>query len=65
MTEERKYAILFAATLLCARKLAEMGSNQPSLATDYPVNTAIEKAKLFWKGSTRNGQPGEAGRNLN
>ena len=24
MTEERKYAILFAATLLCARKLMEL-----------------------------------------
>ncbi len=24
MTEERKYAILFAATLMCARKLMEI-----------------------------------------
>jgi hypothetical protein len=30
MTEERKYAILFAATLLCARKLIEMDSDRPS-----------------------------------
>jgi hypothetical protein len=26
MTEERKYAILFVATLLCARKLIQTGS---------------------------------------
>ena len=29
MTEERKYAILFAATLLCARKLNELDSDKP------------------------------------
>jgi len=28
MTEERKYAILFAAKLLCARKLIEVGFGQ-------------------------------------
>ena len=31
MTEERKYAILFAATLLCARKWMELG-DRPSAA---------------------------------
>jgi len=30
MTEERKYAILFAATLLCARKLNQLDSDRPS-----------------------------------
>jgi hypothetical protein len=33
MTEERKHAILFAATLLCARKLIEsIQSDKPDLA---------------------------------
>jgi len=31
-TEERKYAILFAATLLCARKLLELDEGRPSPA---------------------------------
>ncbi len=47
MTEERKHAILFAATLLCARKLAELDSDKPSPAKVYAVNTAIEKAKFI------------------
>jgi hypothetical protein len=29
MTEERKHAILFAATLLCARKLSNTGDPSP------------------------------------
>ena len=32
MTEDRKYAILFAATLLCARKLMELDLDRPSPA---------------------------------
>ncbi len=47
MTEERKYAILFAATILCARKLAELDSDKPSPAKVYAINTAIEKAKFI------------------
>jgi hypothetical protein len=47
MTEERKFAILFAATLLCARKLAELDSDKPSPAKVYAVNTAIERAKFI------------------
>lgn len=47
MTEERKFAILFAATLLCARKLAELDSDKPSPAKIYAVNTAIERAKFI------------------
>ncbi len=46
MTEERKYAILFAATIPCARKLAELDSDKPSPAKAYALNTAIEKAKF-------------------
>jgi hypothetical protein len=47
MTEERKFAILFAATLLCARKLAELDSDKPSPAKIYAINTAIERAKFI------------------
>jgi hypothetical protein len=47
MTEKRKYAILFAATLLCARKLAELDSDKPSPAKVYAINTAIEKAAFI------------------
>jgi len=46
MTEERKYAILFAATLLCARKLMEMG-DRPSPAKFALVEDAISNAKFI------------------
>jgi hypothetical protein len=32
MTEERKFAILFAATILAARKLINMDPNKPNMA---------------------------------
>jgi hypothetical protein len=32
VTEERKFALLFAATLLCARKLIEMEPDKPNMA---------------------------------
>jgi hypothetical protein len=45
MTEDRKYAILFAATLLCARKLIEtMDSDKPNFAKQYFVDKAIDEA---------------------
>ena len=45
MTEERKYAILFAATLLCARKMIEiMDSDKPNFAKQYFVDKAIDEA---------------------
>lgn len=47
MTEERKFAILFAATLSCVRKLAELDSDKPSPAKIYAINTAIEKAAFI------------------
>jgi hypothetical protein len=44
MTEERKYAILFAATLLCARKLIEsIQSDKPDMSKPYFVDRAIEE----------------------
>jgi hypothetical protein len=45
MTEERKHAILFAATLLCARKLIEtIESDKPNLAKQYFLDKAINEA---------------------
>jgi hypothetical protein len=44
MTEERKYAILFAATLLSARRLIEnIESDKPHLNEEYFIDKAIEK----------------------
>ena len=48
MTEERKHAILFAATLLCARKLIEtIESDKPNLAKQYFVDRAIQEAEFI------------------
>jgi hypothetical protein len=45
MTEERKHAILFAATLLCARKMIEiMDSDKPNFAKQYFVDKAVDEA---------------------
>jgi hypothetical protein len=48
MTEERKHAVLFAATLLCARKMIEiMDSDKPNMAKQYFVDRAIEEAEFI------------------
>ena len=47
MTEERKYAILFAATLLCARKLIELDSDRPGPAKVAAVENAISQAAFI------------------
>ena len=48
MTEERKHAILFAATLLCARKMIEiMDSDKPNFAKQYFVDKAIDEAAFI------------------
>ena len=44
MTEERKFAILFVATILAARKLIDMDPNKPNMAKGYFVDRAIEDA---------------------
>jgi len=45
MTEERKHAILFAATLLCARRLIEsIQSDKPDMSKQYFVDRAVEEA---------------------
>ena len=50
MTEERKHAILFAATLLCARKLIEtIESDKPNLAKQHFVDRATEEAEFILK----------------
>jgi hypothetical protein len=47
MTEERKHAILFAATLLCARKLIEViDSDKPNMAKPYFVYRAIDEVEF-------------------
>jgi hypothetical protein len=47
MEEQRKHAILFAATLLCARKLIEtIESDKPNLAEQYFVDKAIQEAEF-------------------
>ena len=48
MTEERKHAILFAATLRCARKIIEtMESDKPNFAEQYWMDKAVEKAAFI------------------
>jgi hypothetical protein len=45
MTEERKFAILFAATILSARKLIDcIDSDKPNFAKEYFVDKAINEA---------------------
>jgi hypothetical protein len=45
MTEERKHAILFAATILSARKLIDcIDSDKPNFAKEYWVDKAINEA---------------------
>ena len=46
--EQRKYAILFAATILAARKLNEIGS-KPCPARECAISDAISNAELILK----------------
>ncbi len=44
MTEERKHAILFAVTILCARKLIDIiDSDKPNFAKGFFVDKAIDE----------------------
>jgi hypothetical protein len=48
MTEERKHAILFAATLLCARKMIEViESDKPNYSKQFWVDRAVEEAEFI------------------
>jgi hypothetical protein len=44
VTEERKFAVLFAATILAARKLIDMDPDKPNMAKAYFVDKAIDDA---------------------
>jgi hypothetical protein len=47
MTEDRKHAILFAATILCARKLIDcIESDKPNFAKEYFVDKAIREVEF-------------------
>jgi hypothetical protein len=47
MTEQRKYAILFAATLLSARRLIDnINAEKPDFAEELFIKQAIRKAEL-------------------
>ena len=46
MDEQRKYAILFAATMLAARKLNEIGA-KPCPARECAIADAISNAELI------------------
>lgn len=56
MTEERKHAILFAATLLCARKLIELDPDRPSPAEVAAVENAISQVKFILDAIDRKGR---------
>jgi hypothetical protein len=47
MTEERKHAILSAATLLSARRLIERDANKPNMAKGCFVDKAIDDAAFI------------------
>jgi len=44
VTEERKFAILFAATILAARRLIDMDPDKPNMAKGFFVDRAIDDA---------------------
>ena len=47
MTEERKFAILFAATILAARRLMDMDPNKPNMAKGFFADRAIDYAAFI------------------
>ena len=47
MTEERKFAILFALTILSARKLIDMDPDKSNMAKGFFVDRAIEDAAFI------------------
>jgi hypothetical protein len=44
MGEERKFAILFAATILAARRLIDLDPDKPNMAKGFFVERAIDDA---------------------
>ena len=51
MSEERKFALLFAAAILAARKLAEIGdlADKPCPAREAAIADAIRKAEAIMR----------------
>ena len=47
MTDERKFAILFAATILAARRLMDMDPNKPNMAKGFFADRAIDYAAFI------------------
>ena len=47
MTEERKFAILFAATILAARRLIDLDPDKPNMAKGFFVDHVIEDAAFI------------------
>jgi hypothetical protein len=47
VTEERKHAILFAATILAARKLLDIDPNKPNMSKQFYVDRAIDDAAFI------------------
>ncbi|MGB7844160.1 MAG: hypothetical protein WBL63_00970 [Candidatus Acidiferrum sp.] len=48
MDEQRKMAILFAATILSARRIQEsITSNKPDMAKQFYIDRAIEEAAFI------------------
>jgi hypothetical protein len=48
MENERKYAILFAATILSARRIQEsILSDKPDMAKEYYIDRAIQEAAFI------------------
>jgi hypothetical protein len=47
VTEERKFAILFAATILAARRLIDLDPDKPTLAKGFFVDRAIDDATFI------------------
>jgi hypothetical protein len=48
MSEERKHAILFAATILSARRILEtIDSDKPNMAEEFFIERAVKKAELI------------------
>jgi len=59
MNEERKYAIPFAATLLCARKLQELDSDRPSPAKIAAVENESAERHSSLTELTGSGRPSD------
>jgi hypothetical protein len=48
MEEQRKYAILFATTILSARRIQEsMTSDKPDMAKQFYIDRAIKEAEFI------------------